>query len=181
MSTGKQFALSAVLVLGGIYVLFVHGHIGGSSAASGREKAIGTVRMKDTRPGADGRQTNYVSVLFEDGQRRTREVSIAVADQGAFDRMQANKDLPVYYNAANPTDVTVEGAVGSAGVTSPSVRFLAWTVLLVGLYMGYSAFTTLDRAAGGAKRKAAAPPTATDADQPAPPEHKPPKITTSRR
>lgn len=148
MSTAKQWALAIVLVFGGIYVLFIHGRFGASSAASGAVKGYGTVRLKDTRPGPDGRPTNYVTVIFEDNMRRNREVTIEVPDQSSFERMETGKEINVYYKPEDPAQATLEGGAGMSGVTSPSLRFVAWTALIVGLWFGYKAVLALGRDSG---------------------------------
>jgi hypothetical protein len=178
MSTAKLWTLAVVLVVGGFYVLFIHGRFGSSSAAAGSVKGYGTVRLKDTRPGPDGRPTNYATVDYEDTMRRNREVTIEVPDQGAFDRLQTGKEIPVYYRPEDPSKATLEGGTGMAGVTSPSLRFLAWTALLVGLFFGYQGVLALGKDAARP-----APPISPvgGGDAPGPAAPRPPKITPTRR
>lgn len=157
-----------------LYLLFLAPGGSKDSLGAGAVSTTATIAMKDTRPGDGGAAANYVTLIFEDSMRKNHRVEIRVMNGGLFNSLETGKETRILYQPANPEQVVLS-ADARGGVASPTLRFIAWSLLLAGLCTGYSAYRRTNQPAEA--------PAGADDEAPRPRGNRKggPKVTITRR
>jgi hypothetical protein len=143
MKPALAWTMALFLTAASLYLLFIHIPGGRSELARRGIQTIGTVQLKDSRPSQDGGLIYTITFIFADANKKNHRVERRAYDLGLWERLKANQELRVYYLPENPE---VASFVGGELMTSPassSLRFIAWSALIVSLYFWYHVYRQL--------------------------------------
>jgi hypothetical protein len=139
-SRGVLWVLTVLLVGSALYLFFGYLPKGQSEVAKKGIEGDGQVRMKDIRVGPDGKAANIVYFTFKDASDRNHSGESVVDDQGLYDSLKTDTYIKVRYLPNDPTKAVMKGAEGMVAPHSEAIGFLAWTLMIGGLVVGFFAF-----------------------------------------
>ena len=150
MSKTSLWVITALLLCVAIYLLFIYLPGRQSVLAKKGVRGDGTVQMKDSRPvGQDGGTEYYVTLIYQDAQRKNHQVTRQMFDVGAWEDLKANQDVKVYYLPNDPDNGSIPGAEGMTTPRAGAFKFLAWSAIFAAAGTGFLAYRARPRKAGG--------------------------------
>lgn len=146
------FMAAAALLVIGVFLLFFRLPHARSEVERNGVKAEGQVNIQDSQSLGDGRTLYRVGFTFTDEHRVAHMAMNEFDDAGLWNELKKDKYTPVYYLPSNPDIAYIPGAIAiekqsGTGIAVPlgsphtgSMRFLAWSALLVCIPVWYLAF-----------------------------------------
>jgi len=150
MSKTSLWVITALLLIGAIYVLFIY--LPGRQSELARKGILGygTVQMKDQRPtGPDGSTEYFVVLIYQDASGKNHQVTRQMFDVGAWDGLKANQDIKVTYLPSDPDNGSIPGAEGMTTPRAGAFKFLAWSAIFAAIATGVLAYRATPRNTGG--------------------------------
>lgn len=132
MSRNLLWVISAILFIGAIYLMYVY--VPGQNSDLARKGLIGygKVQMKDSIPTPE--KTVYtVTLIYEDDQHKNHMNKVEMYDTGAWDRLQTNQDIKVYYLPNDPDHGSIPGGQGMTTPKAGAYRFLGWSAIFAAI------------------------------------------------
>jgi hypothetical protein len=150
MSKGSLWFITALLLIGAIYVLFIYLPGRQSELAKKGVQGYGTVQMKDSRPtGKEGEIEYFVTLIYQDTSGKNHQITRQMYDVGAWDGLKANQDIKVTYLPSDPDNGSIPGAEGMTTPRAGAFKFLAWSAIIVSFFTGYLAYRAKPKPAAG--------------------------------
>jgi hypothetical protein len=148
MSRKTLWILTGVLLLGVILINFVYVPSRKTELQKNGRQAYGTIVNKDSRPIGDGTMAYFVTLQFQDDQKKNFRVDqLQMLDEGRWNSLKVNQDIKdVYYIPGQESMASIPGGARMVAPHSGALSYISWSMFIAAIVTGYMAFNAAEAA-----------------------------------